>query len=167
MRETVLVLNANFEPIHVTNVRRAIKLVLGERAFLVMNGRGVIRTVTHEYPIPSIIRLSNMISKPRQPIHLSKKEVFERDQYTCQYCGSKGGPLTVDHVIPRHLGGLHVWENVVAACPRCNHLKGGKTLEEAHMSLRKPPKSPPQSAAYRFKRYLQQNHEWSSYIEFW
>jgi len=167
MLKPVLVLNANFEPINVTNTYRALNLILSDKATLILNGRGTIRTVSKTYPIPSIIRLRVMISRPRPHVHLTNKEVFRRDEYTCQYCGKSSSVLTIDHVVPKHMGGKHNWVNVVAACPRCNHLKGGKTLQEAHMTLRKPPHDPPTSAIYLYYRHLPENQDWLQYIENW
>lgn len=167
MKEPVLVLNANFEPINVTNIYRAINLMLCDKATLVLNGRGTIKSVSAIFPKPSIIRLKMMINRPRQPVHLTKKEVFRRDNYTCQYCGRPSLQLTIDHIIPKHLGGSHTWENVVAACPRCNHLKGGKTLLDAHMQLLNIPKAPPKSAKYLFGKHLSENMEWQPFLENW
>jgi 5-methylcytosine-specific restriction endonuclease McrA len=167
MNEPVLVLNANFEPLNVCNTRRAITLVISGKANLVMNGRGYIRTVSKAFPRPSIIRLSHMIKRPRQHVHLTKREILRRDNYTCQYCGRKMLHLTIDHIIPRHLGGCHTWENLVAACPSCNHHKGGRTLEQAHMKLLKQPKEPPSSATYVFAKHIENNREWMPFIEGW
>lgn len=167
MSEPVLVLNANFEPIHVCNLRRAIGLVLNGRASLVLNGRGEIRTVSSSFPRPSIIRLGKMIRRPRPTVHLTKREVLRRDEYTCQYCGQHSAHLTLDHVMPRRLGGEYSWENLVAACPSCNHRKGGGTLEQAQMHLLRPPMEPPASAMYFFARHLGENQEWIPFIEGW
>ena len=109
MSADVLVLNANFEPIHVCNMRRAINLILADKAILVLNGRGEIHTVRRNFPRPSVIRLMNMIHRPRPQIKLTRREIFRRDAYTCQYCGKKTVDLTIDHVIPRHMGGPHSW----------------------------------------------------------
>ena len=160
MYEPVLVLNANFEPINVCNMRRAIGLILSDKANLVLNGRGEIRTVSRVYPRPSIIRLDRMIKRPRPGIRLSKREVLRRDNYTCQYCGANFPNLTVDHVLPRHMGGQHKWENLVAACPVCNHRKGSHTPEQVHMILLRTPEEPPASAMYLFSRYLGNNQDW-------
>jgi 5-methylcytosine-specific restriction endonuclease McrA len=167
MNAPVLVLNANFEPIHVCNTRRAVALILAGKANMVMNGRGYIRTVSASIPIPSVIRLEQMINRPRQRVKLTRREVFRRDNYTCQYCGRHTNELTIDHVIPRHLGGQHVWTNVVAACPSCNHRKGGRKLEEAHMHLLHTPIEPPASAIYLFGQELERNSEWKPFIEGW
>jgi 5-methylcytosine-specific restriction endonuclease McrA len=75
--------------------------------------------------------------------------------------------LTVDHIIPRHLGGMHTWENLVAACPSCNHHKGGRTVEQAQMHLLRTPGEPPASAEYLFGRHLKDNLEWMPFVEGW
>ena len=167
MEAPVLVLNANFEPINVCDTRRAISLVISGKANMVMNGRGYIRTVATSFPRPSVIRLDQMIHKPRLRVKLTRREVFRRDNYTCQYCGRHSSELTVDHVLPKHLGGLHIWTNVVAACPNCNHHKGGRKLDEAHMTLLHIPKEPPASARYLFGRHVEDNSEWIQFISGW
>lgn len=167
MYEPVLVLNANFEPINVCNTRRAIGLIFTEKASLVMNGRGEIHTVSRVYPRPSIIRLGRMVKRPRPTVRLTKREVLRRDAYTCQYCGTRTACLTVDHVIPRRLGGDYCWENLVAACPACNHRKGSHTPEQVHMGLLRKPEEPPASASYLFERYLINNQEWAPFVNGW
>lgn len=167
MQEPVLVLNANFEPINVCNTRRAIGLVLSGKANLILNGRGVIQTVSRNFPRPSVIRLERMVRRPRPRIKLTKREILRRDNFTCQYCGNNSTYLTIDHVFPRRLGGRHVWENVVAACPACNHRKGGRTIEQAGMRLRQVPREPPSSMVYIFGRHLSENEEWVPFVEGW
>ena len=108
-----------------------------------------------------------MIKRPRPHVRLTKREVLRRDDYTCQYCGQHPSYLTIDHIIPRRLGGKHTWDNLVAACPACNHRKGGRTLEQAHMTLLRPPAEPPASAKYIFGRHLRENEEWLPFIEGW
>ncbi|MGD0753145.1 MAG: HNH endonuclease [Anaerolineales bacterium] len=167
MNEPVLVLNANFEPVNVCNTRRAIGLILGGKADMVMNGRGAIQTVKQALPRPSVIRLDKMIHRPRLQIKLSRREVFRRDNYICQYCGRHTSDLTVDHVLPKHLGGEHIWTNVVAACAGCNHRKGGHQLGDVHMHLLHIPLQPPASAFYIFGRHLEENSEWEQFIKGW
>lgn len=167
MDDAVLVLNANFEPINVCNIQRALGLMLTEKASLVLNGRGELHTARSTYPIPSIIRLHNMVPAPRPEVPLSRREIFRRDHYTCQYCGKTTTILTIDHVIPRSQGGKHEWTNVVAACPACNHRKGGRLLHESGMSLMHLPKSPPKAAAYVFARQLSANREWEDFLSGW
>jgi len=167
MQEPVLVLNANFEPINVCSTRRAVGLILTDKAAMVVNGRGHIHTINQLLPRPSVIRLENMIHRPHPRVKLTRREVFRRDNYTCQYCGRRDTTLTVDHILPKHLGGKHVWTNVVAACPGCNHRKGGRRLEEVQMSLLHIPKEPPASAVYMYGRHLEENGEWEPYITGW
>jgi 5-methylcytosine-specific restriction endonuclease McrA len=167
MHAPVLVLNANFEPLNVCDTRRALGLILTGKADLVVNGRGVIRTVSQEIPRPSVIRLESMVQRPRPSVKLTRREIFRRDNYTCQYCGRRSGEMTVDHVLPRHLGGEHVWTNVVTACPACNHQKGGRRLEESGMKLIRFPQEPPSSALYIFGRHLIENADWEPYIRGW
>lgn len=167
MDAPVLVLNANFEPLNVCNTRRAVNLILSGKATMVANGRGYIRTIQTVIPRPSVIRLQQMIHRPRPRVKLTRREVFRRDNYTCQYCGRHTTDLTIDHVVPRHLGGKHVWTNVVTACSACNHAKGGRTLAEARMTLLKEPKEPPASALYLFGPHLAENAEWEMYIAGW
>ncbi len=167
MQSPVLVLNANFEPINICNTYRALGLILTGKAILVLNGRGEIKTVSQTFESPSIIRLQKMVKRPRPRIKLTKREILRRDDYTCQYCGQRISVLTIDHVFPRHLGGQHEWRNLVTACPVCNHRKGGRTLEQAHMVLLHQPTEPPASADYIFGRHLKENHEWQPFVEGW
>ena len=167
LKAPVLVLNANYEPLNVSTTRRAIGLIISEKAALIMNGRGYIRTVSDKFPCPSIIRLEKMIKRPRPEIKLNKQEVFRRDNHTCQYCGSQNGTLTLDHVIPRRLGGKHTWDNLITACASCNHRKGGRTKKEANMYLKSKPVAPSASARYIFGKYIKNSEEWIPFIEGW
>ncbi len=167
MIEHVLVLNANFEPINVCNIRRALGLILTDKASMILNGRGYIQAVNRAYPIPSIIRLEKMVHRPRPRVKLNRREIFRRDNYTCQYCGKRTLDLTIDHIVPRHLGGSHTWDNVVAACSTCNHRKGGRSLAESGMQLLHRPTIPPASAMYIFGRHLNENAEWEPYLQGW
>ena len=167
LNEPVLVLNANFAPINVCTTRRAIVLILTGKASLVMNGRGYIQGVSRKFQRPSIIRLGAMVKRPRPRVTLNRREIFRRDNYTCQYCGERGGVLTIDHVVPKHLGGEHSWENLVTACAACNHRKGGRTLEQAGMRLLNTPREPSLSARYIFARHAQGNEEWDPFLEGW
>jgi len=167
MDHAVLVLNANYEPINVTNFHRALGLMLTEKASLILNGRGVIHTASTEFPIPSVIRLQKMIHAPHPHVRLTRREILRRDHYTCQYCGRQTSTLTIDHVLPRHMSGAHTWTNVVAACSSCNHRKGGMSLKESGMTLINFPKEPPHSANYIFGHYLPDNQEWSTFLQGW
>ena len=167
LAEPVLILNANFEPLHVSSTKRALGLVLSGKAEVIIDGQQKVRTSSHTFDIPSIIRLSYMIRRPRPRINLTKREVMRRDNHTCQYCGRKTHDLTIDHIKPRHAGGPHTWLNVVAACPSCNRKKGGKTPEQANMPLRRPPFEPKPTAMYRFGRYIKVREEWETFLQGW
>jgi 5-methylcytosine-specific restriction endonuclease McrA len=167
MHEPVLDLNANFAPINVCTTRRAIGLMLTGKASMVINGRGIIKTISKKIEKPSIIRLGRMVKRPRPRVNLSKREIFRRDSFTCQYCGSQGRTLTIDHVKPRRLGGVHSWENLVTACASCNHHKGGRTAYQAGMKLLKKPVEPTSSAIYIFARYINVNGEWEPFLTGW
>ena len=159
----VLVLNLNYVPVNVCTARRAIVLVGKGKAELLENHRGEVHTVTAIFDVPSIIRLVYLVKRPYAPRKLSKKEIFLRDQYTCQYCKKKTQDLTLDHVIPRKQHGPHTWENVVAACPRCNLRKAGRTPAEASMKLLRDPKAP-QPNPYRMLQNYTLLDEWRPYV---
>jgi 5-methylcytosine-specific restriction endonuclease McrA len=167
LSQPVLLLNVNYEPLHVCNTRRAISLIISGKAEIIMNGRGTIRSATAEFDMPSVIKLGYMVRRPRVGISLNKREILRRDEYTCQYCGYQARVLTIDHVVPRRLGGRHIWTNVVAACPPCNRRKGGKTPERANMMLRRQPAEPRPSAFYRFGTHLESHGEWEQFILGW
>lgn len=142
IRAPVLVLNLNYVPVNVCSVRRAIVMVDKGKAELLEQHEGSLHTVSGEIEAPAIIRLVYLVKRPFLPRKLSKKEVFLRDRFTCQYCGRKAQDLTLDHVIPRRQNGAHTWENVVTACNRCNLRKAGHTPAEAKMKLRTVPRVP-------------------------
>ncbi|MFC1916741.1 HNH endonuclease [Chloroflexota bacterium] len=108
------------------------------------NSSGFIHSTSYDFPVPSVIRLAYKIKRPWPQRKLTRLEVLNRDQYTCQYCGSETRQLTLDHVIPRYRGGQHTWGNLVSACIPCNHHKAGRTPQEAGMRLIHYP-SPPYS----------------------
>ena len=142
MNQPVLVLNANYEPLNVCTTKRAVGLMMTGKAELLLDGRGAIRTASSSYPRPSIVRLSYMVHRPYPRVKLSKREIFRRDKFVCQYCGERSSTLTIDHVMPRHRGGRHTWENLVAACMPCNNRKGDRTPSEARLNLKVKPYRP-------------------------
>ncbi|HZE36522.1 MAG TPA: HNH endonuclease, partial [Candidatus Eisenbacteria bacterium] len=132
----VLVLNYTYEPLHFTNARRAVTLLLAGKAESVESSPRVVRSPSRVFPLPSVIRLAVYIRKPfLERVAFNKKNILRRDGYTCQYCSRRGEKLTVDHVMPRSRGGQTTWTNVVAACLRCNLFKGNRTVEEARLRL--------------------------------
>ncbi len=163
----VLVLNQNYEPINVCNARRAVVLLDRGKAEVLEHCPGIIRTPSLAIPRPSVIRLVHLVRRPRPRVRLTRREVFLRDSFTCQYCGTRTKELTLDHLIPRHRGGRHIWENLVSACRACNHRKGGKLVDEARMVLRRNPFEPRASSYYLFHQYLDGNIEWRKFIPGW
>jgi 5-methylcytosine-specific restriction endonuclease McrA len=140
----VLVLNASYEPINVCTTRRAAVLVLKERAEVLEERDGALRSERLALARPCVIRLVRYVRIPRD-VHrrkITRKAVLARDAWTCQYCGHQATGLTVDHVIPRSRGGESVWENIVASCAPCNRRKGNRTPHEARMHPANRPKPP-------------------------
>ena len=162
----VLVLNSNYEPLNVCDVRRAFRLLFGEKAEVLEYDHLEIRTARETFRAPSVIRLQYLIRRPRPRVKLSRREILNRDRHTCQYCGTQGHDLTVDHIVPRHRGGQHTWDNVVAACRTCNHRKGGHLPEEAHMRLLRPAIEPRADVYSLFSHYLAnpRNEAWRTYL---
>ena len=148
LSSSVLVLNLNYEPVNVCNVRRAVILLGKGKAELLENGRGEIHTPSLTFLVPSVIRLIYLVRRHFAQRKLTKKEIFLRDRYSCQYCGLQSRDLTLDHVTPRRQHGNHSWENIVGACIPCNRRKAGRTPAEAGMKLLRTPKAPYPSPYY-------------------
>jgi len=144
MSKEVLVLNASFEPLSLVSVRRAVVLLLREKAELVEATEQHLRSTGHSYPIPLVIRLVHFVRLPHRNVPPTRSAIMLRDAHTCQYCGEMPGrkELTVDHVVPRSQGGEHSWQNLVTACKVCNQRKGSRTPEEAQMRLIRHPFQP-------------------------
>lgn len=139
----MLVLNQNYEPLSVCNVKKAIMLLFLRKAELLEASNGkVIRSVSLTMPFPSVVRLSSFVRIPYKKIILSRKNILRRDGHRCQYCGRGDVPLTLDHIHPRSKGGEDSWENLVAACVKCNNRKGDGTPEESGMPLLRVPMKP-------------------------
>jgi 5-methylcytosine-specific restriction endonuclease McrA len=136
-----LVLNASYEPLCVVPVRRAVVLVLKEKAEVLHATDQELHSERMAFPIPSVIRLTYFVKVPfRARAALNRRAVFARDSHRCQYCGASAE--NIDHVVPRSRGGEHVWENVVAACRPCNTKKEDRFLHEVGLALRRPPAAP-------------------------
>jgi 5-methylcytosine-specific restriction endonuclease McrA len=160
----VLVLNGSFEPLHFTNGRRAITLLLAGKAESVEPSPRVVRSPSRSFALPSVIRLMMYIRKPfTDRVAFNKKNILRRDHYACQYCGRRGERLTVDHVLPRSRGGDTTWLNVVAACLRCNLHKGNRTVHEAGMSLVREPSHP----QFLFSIHLLRHPHASFFLDAW
>ena len=159
----VLVLNASYEPLNITSWRRAVVLLLkGKAEQLEHNGHYLYA----DFPLPTVIRLRQYVRVPYKEIPLTRRNVLERDRHACQYCSYRGEDLTLDHVIPRSRGGGDTWENLVAACVRCNVKKGNRTPKEANMPLRSQPRRPYSSLHFEIVKHTRGdlNQEWRKYV---
>ncbi len=165
MGQRVLVLNASYEPLQLISVRRAVVLLLQEKAELVEAATQKLRASAFSLDMPLVIRLVRYIKIPRRlRLPCSRRGVLARDHDTCQYCGEQPGRifLTIDHVVPRSQGGQTVWDNVVTACRDCNHKKGGRTPDQANMTLRNKPRQP-QYVAFALLGELERHDVWRKY----
>ncbi len=143
INKRVLLLNQNYEPLTLCAARRAIVLLFQGKAEMIATANGLkIRTVDRSFDLPSVVRLQQYRRVPFKKIMLTRKNVIIRDRNRCQYCGSTKGPMTVDHVVPKTMGGSERWDNLVCACARCNNSKGDRTAEQAGMKLLKKPTPP-------------------------
>jgi 5-methylcytosine-specific restriction endonuclease McrA len=143
LNANVLVLNQNYEPLTICSVKRALVMLFCGRVESIADRDGHrIRTVSTSVPCPSVVRVDRYVRRPRTDVLLSRRNIIKRDNHTCQYCGTRGGPMTVDHIIPRTMGGTDRWSNLVCACMKCNNRKGDRTPRQAGMTLLRRPRRP-------------------------
>jgi 5-methylcytosine-specific restriction endonuclease McrA len=163
----VLVLNASYEPINITAVRRAVILVLKGVATTEEENGGFIHSARVVIRIPSVIRLREFRHIPYQTRALSRKNILLRDRYTCQFCARvlPAIELTLDHVIPRSRGGHTDWDNLVACCHSCNNRKGDRLPDEAGLRLLRPPRPFTLHTSRQLMRMLARSDEsWRKYL---
>ncbi|MBN2357414.1 HNH endonuclease [candidate division KSB1 bacterium] len=159
----VLLLNQNYEPLTVVSAKKAIVLFYLEKAEIIEKRDWLVRSQHLAFPLPSIIRLLRYIYIPHKHVELSRRNILKRDNFRCQYCLTTKGPFTVDHVVPRTLGGADTWENLVCACVSCNNKKGNRTPERANMKLLKKPRRP--SHIFFIQNFMGIGEEcWKPYI---
>ena len=156
-------LNQNYEPMSVCDVKRAIILIYLGKAEIIEKDSDYIRSVSVSIPFPLVVRVVVYVRVPSKRIILSRKNIIKRDNYTCQYCGAKNVPMTVDHIIPKNLGGADSWENLVCACVKCNNKKGNRTLEQAGMKLLQKPRKPTHLTFIRHFVGVK-NEKWKPYL---
>jgi 5-methylcytosine-specific restriction endonuclease McrA len=156
-----LVLNTTFLPINICSWRRAMVLLFKGKAEGIEKSKKYINS--GKYVLPLVIKLKDYVPMPYNSVVFTRKNIFLRDNYTCQYCG-KTGNLTIDHIIPRSKGGEDVWENVVACCIRCNNKKGDRLPEEEGMRLIGTPYKPPSSLYLQITRQSSVPKSWFSYF---
>ena len=168
LERPTLVLNRNWQPIHVSTVARALILVWNESARVVdpsnyqlhdwsdwsqmrpSSDELFVQCVAQRLRVPEVISLTHYDRQPEAAVAFSRRNLFKRDHYTCQYCSVQPGPeeLTIDHVVPRSRGGASTWENCVLACDDCNKRKADRSPEEARMKLRHAPIRPKWKPVY-------------------
>jgi 5-methylcytosine-specific restriction endonuclease McrA len=156
----VLVLNTTFSPINITSWKRAITLLFKDKAESI-EASG--KLVNGKYILPFVIKLKNYVPMPLNGMVLSRKNIFLRDNFVCQYCGKEGN-LTIDHILPKSRGGDDSWSNTVVCCVRCNNKKGDKTLEEAGMKLAGTPYKPPSMLYLHMTRMANVPKIWNDYF---
>ncbi len=157
-----LVLNATYEPLGVVSDRRALLLVLAEKALTVEPSGAVMRSAEVVLEVPSVIRLMRYVRVPhRAHVPLTRRAIFARDHGRCAYCG--GTATSVDHVVPKSRGGRHVWDNVVAACSRCNRVKADRSVAELGWRMRSIPRQP-SGSAWRILGTGRADPSWSDYL---
>ncbi len=183
----VLVLNNNYTPVTVTSVRRAfVMLYCGVAKAVGLNyetydfeswqeisllkerldGKEVIRTVSKAIRIPRVILLVRYDRMPKRVVKFNRINIFRRDKNTCQYCGVEydRSELTLDHVVPRSMGGKTEWENIVCCCSKCNVKKGGRTPEAAGMKLTAKPKKPRWNPLANLSVHTVRYREWEPFL---
>jgi 5-methylcytosine-specific restriction endonuclease McrA len=167
MNQEVLVLNSDYEPLNVCHVRRAIVLVYLGKADILHVDDGHCATTTEEsFIMPSVVKLRSHVKRPIPELKLSRRTIFARDNYTCQYCGSTTKDLTIDHVIPKRAGGKASWDNLVTCCRRCNIKKSDKLAHQMGMKLARPPRRPRYTPYISLTKYLlgRKNEVWKDYL---
>ncbi|MCA9915792.1 MAG: HNH endonuclease [Anaerolineae bacterium] len=176
LNSRVLLLNGStWEPLAIITVPRAINLILAGKAVVVEQSGKYLKTISDQFPVPSVIALRVYVNVPRRQAHWSRKGVLVRDEYTCIYCGATPGAVvrgkllsksdfTVDHILPKSRGGKDLWTNTACACPACNHRKSDRLPNEIGMRLRWEPKIP--RTSYLVIAIGSGPDVWKRYIEY-
>ncbi|MCK8484986.1 HNH endonuclease [Aliiroseovarius sp. S2029] len=164
-----LVLNADYRPLSYYPLslwpwQEAVKAAVLDRVNILAEYDEVVRSPSLEIRIPSVVVLKDYV-KPQKRVAFTRFNLFLRDEFCCQYCGAKGD-LTFDHVVPRAAGGVTSWENVVAACQKCNLRKGSKPLRFSGLNLRKPPRQPAAEELRNIGRKFPPGHLHESWMDF-
>lgn len=182
LRQPTLVLNRNWQAVHVASVQRALVLLTGDAARVVdpesyqlycwdewsqlapSPNEPAIRSARLRVRVPEVIVLGTFDRLPRGAVAFSKHNVYKRDRFTCQYCGAQPGrdELSLDHVLPRARGGTSSWENCVLACVTCNRHKADRLPRQAGMRLRRVPERPHWTPLYATLRH--ERKSWASFL---
>ena len=157
-----LVLNAGYEPLGVVSFKRALTLVMNNKATVLEQTDATVHSTSVQYELPSVILLQRYVRVPNtRQIPVSRRGVLRRDCHKCAYCGRNAN--TIDHVQPKSRGGADSWENLVACCLKCNNTKSDRTLQEIGWNLRIVPRMP-SGAAWTVRGSEHLEPEWDSYL---
>jgi len=162
----VLLLNSDYEPLNVCHARRAMALVMLGKAEIIEINDFSIPTTHGDIDAPSILKMRYHVRRPMPQLRLSRHSILARDRYSCQYCGKKEKEMTLDHVIPKWMGGPESWDNLVACCRKCNLKKADKTPAQAKMKLRATPRRPHFIPYISLPEYLKasKREDWTMYL---
>lgn len=182
LQRPTLVLNRNWQPVNIATVARAMIMLWNESARVVdpvdyqlydwedwsllapEEGQPFVQAVRQRFRVPEVVTLTEFDKLPSAAVTFSRRNVFKRDHYTCQYCNTQpgGDELTIDHVVPRAQGGESSWTNCVLACLECNSRKADRTPQQAKMALRKEPARPTWKPIY--SSHAARIESWSKFI---
>ena len=163
LNRSVLVLNTNYAPMDICTAKRAICLYYNEKVDILESYKEDVHSPSITLSLPSIVRLKDYVKHNQMDVILTRRNLLVRDNYECQYCGSKKSPLTMDHVKPKKQGGKDSWENLVAACQNCNRKKGNRTPDEAKMPLKRIPRKP--NKIHYFQQFISTHQvSWKPYL---
>lgn len=164
MLDRTLILNASYEPLGTVSMRRALVLVMNEKAVVLSEGEQLLHAASVTLRVPSVVLLSQYVRIHRRSIPMTRRAVMQRYNFTCVYCQKRGD--TLDHVVPRSRGGLHTWTNVVVACRPCNNRKADRLLSEIGWTLPIPLTEPAPSTGGQIA--TRESHpEWDTYLDGW
>ena len=163
LNRSVLVLNTNYAPMDICTAKRAICLYYNEKVDILESYKEDVHSPSITLSLPSIVRLKDYVKHNQMDVILTRRNLLVRDNYECQYCGSKKSPLTMDHVKPKKQGGKDSWENLVAACQNCNRKKRNRTPDEAKMPLKRIPRKP--NKIHYFQQFISTHQgSWKPYL---
>lgn len=166
LNQEVLVLNSDYAPLNVCNIKRAISLVFLGKVDILHTDHTIVHTLRGTFDAPSVVKLKHHIRRPMPELRLSRRSILARDNYTCQYCGHKAKDLTVDHLIPKRMGGPTTWENLVCCCRKCNTQKGDKMLSQIGFTLSRQPRRPKYVPFINLTKFANnsRNSAWRDYL---
>ncbi len=159
-----LLVNSTHECLRFVSERKVIKYLVKDKVEVLSTWDAHLTWASDSCPLPSIVRMKYYVRAPRRKIRFNRREVFKRDNYTCQYCGSKNrSSLTIDHVVPKALGGDSSWSNCVASCKSCNNKKGDRTPRQARMTPQNP-SVPYMTLVNEYENIPRKHEDWKMFL---